>query len=176
MKTEKEIELNHLVDKLKREDNKYGMLSRNMQIFYWVFVVIYLVFMLESYFESRLVEDFISGISYVLSFLVLAILFGKYSKEYRTVNYALPTLVLLKKAAYRYKPFQFRSLLAFLAIGFLNIGLSFNTSLDFDPVKLQVVFWSSILLAFAGGMILWHVRYKPIRDNALQLIKEIENG
>ena len=33
-------------------------------------------------------------------------IFNKYHKEYNNVDYALPTLLMLKKAAYRYYPFR----------------------------------------------------------------------
>ena len=115
-----------------------------------------------------------SGLCYVASFFIFAIFFGKFHKEYKYVDYSLPTLKMLKNAAYRYKPFQLKKIWILFAVLFMDGGLSMNTSLDFSVLNIQIYFLGSMLVAALIGLLLWYFKYKPLRDNALRLIAEIE--
>jgi len=62
-----------------------------------------------------------------------------------------------------------------LAVILIDAGLSLNTSLSFEFISVQVYFLGAIVLATIIGLLFWRVRYKPLRDAALYLIREI-NG
>ena len=168
------INLDQLMGKLKKEDANYGNLSRGIQIFYWVLIPIYSILSVLHYKESGEIYDLLGGLCYVISFLIFAIFFGKYHKEYKYADYSLPTLKMLKNAAYRYQPFQLKTIWVFVAILFMDVGLCLNTSLDFSVIDVQIHFLGAILVAVMIGLMIWYFKYKPIRDNALAIIAEIE--
>lgn len=167
-------ELEGLISRLRNEDASYARISRFLQILYWMFIPFYVVMTVRHYLDNESVNQLIGGTGMVLSFLILAIFFGRYYKEYNYVDYSLPVVVMLKKAAYRYKPFQLRLIWVVLAMGLLDTGLFFGNIDEGRAMETQVFFIGAIIAAFAIGMILWYFRYKPLRDMALKLIAEIE--
>ena len=167
--------IDQLTGKLKQEDQKYSRLSKGFQIVYWVFAFFYLM-MLILHFTVDVVpfSDKISGGFFFIAMVIFALFFRNYYQEYKNVDYSLPTLIMLKKAAYRYQPFQLKTVWIFLAIIFLNAGLSFGTVNRADLIGVQVVFWALMGLAIGIGLVRWYYKYKPLRDAALRMIKEIE--
>lgn len=166
--------LNELISNLKKQDEQYAGLSKRMQVLYWIMSFIFLfVIVIQIVGKSHFVY-ILGNICFVFAMLIFGFLFKYYYKEYKYVDYSQPTLVMLKKAAYRYKPFQLRTLWAVLALLFVDAGLSLNTSLGFDFIWIQVFYLGISVLAFLIGLLVWRVRYKPIRDAALNLIREID--
>ncbi|WP_167618059.1 hypothetical protein [Maribellus sediminis] len=167
--------LEKLTGKLEKEDSNYARIIRAVQIFYWIFIPVFAGITILEYRETHSLNTIVSGLFLMVAFLVIALTFRKYYKEYKYVDYSLPTLEMLKKAAYRYQPFQKRGLWVLLGLAFMDVGLTIdwldqNTSV----VHTQIFFGASLLVGFVIGLVLWYIRYKPIRDNALRLIKEIE--
>ena len=168
------INLDQLVGKLQKEDARYARLSKGLQVIYWVMIPLYSTLAILDYIESNNVYDLMSGLCYVVTLAIFAIFFGKFHKEYKYVDYALPTLKMLKKAASRYKPFQLKKIWLIPAIIIMDAGLCFNTSLNFSVLDIQIYFLGSMLVATLIGLLIWYFKYKPLRDNALRLIAEIE--
>ncbi|WP_291856445.1 hypothetical protein [Marinilabilia sp.] len=166
--------MDQLIHKLKNEDENYARLSRGIQIFYWIMAPVYLIMVVLHAIEGSSLNEILGGIFFFLAMLIFALFFRNYYKEYKYVDYSQPTLVMLKKAAYRYKPFQLKILWAFLAVGFINAGLSLSATHMADLLEIQLVFWSAMAMAVLIGLWRWKVRYKPIRDAALNMIREIE--
>jgi hypothetical protein len=168
------INLDQLVGKLQKEDNRYAKLSKGLQIVYWVMIPLYSTLAIIDYTESNNIYDLMSGLCYVTSLAIFAIFFGKFHKEYKYVDYALPTLKMLKNAAYRYKPFQLKKICLLIAIIIMDAGLCLNTSLSFSVLDVQIYFLGAMLVAVLIGLTIWYFKYKPLRDNALRLVAEIE--
>lgn len=166
--------LSQLVSKLQVEDNRYARISKAFQIIYWVFIPIYALLTFLDYRESGQIAHLIGGVCFIMSFLVFALFFGVFYKEYKHVDYALPTIEMLKKAAFRYKPFQKKKLWILSAIFFMDAGLSFNQTADFSILEVQIYFLGIMAISVCIGLIIWYYKYKPLRDKALYLIKEIE--
>lgn len=171
----KYINLGQLTSNLKTEDKKYALLSRRFQAVYWILIPIYLLAMVGHIVEKNPLRDIIGSLCFLLSMLTFALLFRHYYKEYNNVDYSEPTLLMLKKAALRYKPFQLKTLWALVAVLLIDASLTLNSSLEFDFYKTQIYFLGAVAIAFSIGLVVWHIRYKPIRDKALQLIDEIIN-
>lgn len=169
-----DLSLDKLVVNLKNEDHRYSRLSRSFQIIYWCFIPLYTVLTIIDYYDTRELNTIIGGACFIASFVIFAIFFGKFHKEYKSVDYSLPTLIMLKDAAYRYKPFQLRTLWILLATLFMDAGLSLNSMSGQNFIRVQIVFISAMLIGIIGGLIVWKIRYKPLRDNVLKLIAEIE--
>ncbi len=168
------INLDQLVGKLHKEDNRYAKLCRIIQIIYWIFIPFFTFSAINHYIESGEINDLIGGMSYVVGFIIIAIFFGNYHKEYKYVDYSLPSLIMLKDAAYRYQAVQLKSLWILLGLMFIYVGVIMESKLDAAFLKLQLIFWGGALLGLFFGLIIWYLKYKPLRDNALRLIAEIE--
>lgn len=169
------VSLNTLTTRLKNEDERYARLSKNFQIVYWVLVAIYAFLIGIHIYENQSIKE-IAGITcFLVAMLIFAFMFRHFNKEYANVDYSQPTLLMLKQAAHRYKPFQLKTIWALAGVLLIDVGLSLNESLGFDLIRLQIVFVAVFGIAFALGLVLWKIRYKPLRDDALHLIRELEN-
>nr|WP_321409723.1 hypothetical protein [uncultured Carboxylicivirga sp.] len=184
--TNAEVNLNELTSRLKKEDMRNKNLTKRFKIFYFVFGILYaLVYIFEYFFnESDPMgsTDIISGTCYVLAWLIFALLFRKANKDYSQVDYSLPTILMLQKAVKRYKLFQPRLIIAIGAALLIDIASSLRKvempitkEVINDIVLFQIIFVSAIMIGVVAGIIIWHNRQKPIRDNALALIEELEN-
>jgi len=160
---------------LKKEDTTYAGISWGLQIIYWVLIPLNALIAVWEYIDSRNVNDIFSGLCIILAFIMFALLIRKYYKEYNSVDYSLPTVQMLKKAAYRYHPFRKSVIWALLAVLLLDAGLT-PKRLDngFSVVSTQIMFGGAIIFGLLIGLIIWYIKYKPIRDEDQQQIKDIE--
>ena len=169
-----QLDLNDLTYRLKSADKRYACMSKRFQYLYWALVPIYLVLIISDVIVKRSLLEIGSGLCFLMGMTLFALIFRSYYKEYNFVDYTLSTLIMLKKAARRYYPFHHKLWLVFLGLLCIDAGLALRESLGYETVRFQVIFFVAILVAFVVGMILWRVRYKPLRDEALRLIREIE--
>ena len=165
-----------LVGKLKTEDANYATISRVIQVVYWILIPLYMIMTIRHYADSGDSRQLLAGACMILAFLIFALFFGKYYREYKNVNYALPTIFMLKEAAYRYKPFQGKIIWVAVALGLMDAGLFINQQNAGVAAGGQIVFVGAVMLGLAAGLIIWYIRYKPLRDEALRLIAEIEGN
>jgi len=167
------IDLNDLVHRIKNTDERYACLSKNLQIVYWVLVPIYLALIIRDMIANSPIADIAGSFCFLLGMIIFAFLFNSYHKEYKSVDYAQPTLIMLKKAVRRYQPLHHKLWIAIVAIVLINAGLSLRSTFA-DFVQIQIVFWSMMIVAVIAGLLWWKVRYKPLRDETLRMIREIE--
>lgn len=170
-----DINLKEFTRKLRSKDDSYAQLSKGLQIFYWILVFMYSILVVRNIIANSSLQEIFASISFLLGMFIFALLFRHYYKEYKFVDYSLPTLVMLKKAAYRYKPFQVKTLWALVGVLFIDAGLTLNTVFGGSIMIIQMVFLGTIAVSLMIGLMIWRTRYKPLRDNALLLISEI-NG
>lgn len=170
------LNLDALVHRLKTEDAQYARIVKNLQVIYWIFIPVLSVVALFSFMESNDIIQLIGDLCFIISFLIFALFFRRFYKEYKYVNYSLPTIRMLKEAAYRYKPFQLKSAWLLIALLFIDVGLCLNRSLNFPVLKVQLYFICVVIVSAIIGLIIWRYKYKPLRDDALFLIKEIEGA
>jgi hypothetical protein len=168
--------LEQLVQNLKNEDVRYSKLCKAIVFMYWILIPLYSILTITKYLENTDIRVLTGGFMEVTAFLIFALFFRMYYKEYKNVDYALPTLAMLKQAVYRYSPFQKRMVWIILAVFLINAGRSADSASMANFVFTQVMFWSLMALAVLAGLLVWKIKYKPLRDNALKLIAEIENS
>src|SRR4030042_4858333 len=128
MKPTNEIKENRnlieIINRLKNEDDRYAALSKRIQIVYWVVIPIYIILIIYHIVDKNPVVDIIGSTCFLFAMLIFALFFKHYYKEYKYVDYSQPTLVMLKKAASRYKPFTLKTLWILLAVILIDAGLS----------------------------------------------------
>ena len=167
------INLASLTGKLQTEDKRYSNIAKRMQIIYWILIPVYLILIIRHIIDGSSTMEILGGACFLLAMLSFAIVFNKFRKEYSKVDYSLPTLLMLKQAAKRYKPFQLKTYWAFLAVAFVDAGLVFNRTEKESKWLIQIVFIGAIVIAILVGLLIWRKRYKPLRDDALKLINQI---
>ena len=169
-----QVNLEELISNLKKEDEQYAGLSKRMQYIYWIMSLIFIIVIIIQIVGKSNVVYIIGNICFLFAMLLFGLLFKYYYREYKYVDYSQPTLVMLKKAAYRYKPLQLKTLWVLLSLLLVDAGLSLNTFLGFKFIWTQVFYLGIVVLATLIGLLVWRIRYKPIRDAALSLIHEID--
>ncbi|KJF42101.1 hypothetical protein [Draconibacterium sediminis] len=167
--------LSKLTGKLKKEDRHYATIVKVVQIFYWIFIPLFMVKTAVEYTNSHEISDIISGVALILGFLFIALSFRKLYNEYQYVDYSLPTLEMLKKAVCRYQPFQKRALGILPGLLLMDVGLTFEWMGEGKSVlDSQLFFLGAILFGVIIGLVIWYFKYKPLRDKILHLVREIE--
>ena len=169
------METNHLINRIKSEDQRYARISKAIQIVYWVLTPIYLVLISIDITIKSPITHIAGSFCFLLGMIVFALIFRLYYFEYKSIDYGQPTLEMLKKAAQRYKPFQERLWFVLVAVLLIDAGLSLKGPLA-DFVQTQIAFLSSMTGALIIGIFVWWIRYKPLRDQTLRMIREIEEG
>lgn len=165
------VNLSEFTNRLKKEDVRYANLSKSLQIIYWVLAPVYLISTIVHIINTSPVVDIIGSFCLFLAMLIFAVLFRYYSRDYKNVDYSQTTLVMLKKAAYRYKPFRLSVLWALLGALLVYVSFYINSSLS---DRGATVFLGGIGLGVIIGLIIWWIRYKPLYEGARKLIREIE--
>ena len=167
------VDLTQLLSDLKSEDSNYAAKCKRFQYVYWALLPIYVIFTIRHFFDSGDIKHVIGGLCFILCFVIFAVCFRKFSKDFSSVDYSLPTTKMLKAAAYRYQPFQLRHIWLLIAILLMDAGLVLSSSLGFSFMEVQVALLGAMLVATILGLLYWYVKYKPLRDRVLFLYKEI---
>lgn len=164
---------------LKKEDSRNLKITKIFQPIMLTLAVLYaLVFQFdtEGGWEQR-----VGGICYAIGFVLFALIFRKFYKEYRDVDYGVPVVEMLTSAIKRYKMFQRKMLLIIVPVLFIDLGMILITVRSYDG-DFSAAFWTTqklfipaLLLGLVIGLIIAHKRQKPLRDAALMLLKEIQS-
>lgn len=175
------LDMSEFVGKLQNEDRRNMSLSRNMQWGMWILSIFYTVFFIVFPFHENTIYKTIGWALYVLTFLSFGFIFNYLKREYRRVDYGLPTLVMLKEAAKRYKLFQRKTILATMPVLLIDVGMVLIIFEPGQPGSLmrtilitQALLIPSISIGLFIGVIIWRKRQKPLRDAALKMINELE--
>lgn len=168
------INLDQLVGKLQKEDLRYSNICKGLKLIYWVLIPVYTILAILAYLDTKEIRDLFAGFLFVGSFLIFAIIMGSIQKEYKTVDYSLPTLSMLKNAAKRYKPMHPKSYWAFAGFFIMDAGFCLSSRYGANIIDMQSYVIALFLASVGVGLIIWYFKYKPLRDNALRLIAEIE--
>jgi hypothetical protein len=175
------VTLDTLIQNLQEEDKRNLALSRTMLgIMVGVAIFYIIILVVKSIVGGPIIET-IGGLLVVLAFIIFAWFFKSYTNEYKTIDYGLPTTQMLSKAARRYKLFHGRSFLLFFPLAIEDFGLMllmhdvFSGPQALTRILIAQAFFVGVLcLAFYIGYLIWRKRQKPLRDNALRMLEELE--
>jgi hypothetical protein len=174
--------LTGLVTKLQAEDSRNLQMYKRFQSIYMVFIFFYaFVFILNPFWHMDLL-DRLGGLCYVLAFLILFLVFRKYNRAFREIDYSDATAEMLRKAAKRYSfGNTSRILVTIMPLLLVDAAISitiYKRYTDKDPwlavYIVQGVYFAVILISFFIGYMMWYNRQKPLRDEALRLLSELE--
>jgi len=87
---------------LKKEDTRNLRLTRRFQWIMWAFVLLYGTFFLIIPAKDIILTQRLGGLSDALAFAVFALVFRKLYLDYRSVDYGVSTVEMLKQTIIRY--------------------------------------------------------------------------
>ncbi|KAB2867631.1 MAG: hypothetical protein F9K37_12040 [Bacteroidales bacterium] len=174
--------IDSLVINLKKEDLRNLNLMKSFKWIYLVMIIAYALLMVVNPDPDLKLHTRISGICYVVAFGIFMLIFRKYHKEYSEIDYTVPVLEMLSKAAKRYK-FRWKSILICLpSIILIDIGVVLsdffiNPEIDWSSIVIfQLIYFGLMTTSGFVGYIIWRTRQKPLYDGAMQLLKELEGN
>lgn len=167
-----------LIRNLKTEDARNLKIMQSMQKIQWVVVVLYILLLIVFiYLKVSWYKSF-GAFILLLAFIGYGLRSGIYKRKMEPIDYGIPTIEMLKKAAYRYRLQTFRGnvIIEITLILLVDIGIClmlYGTIFSFLFIQGFFVFVSAV--TFLVGYIIWKKRQKPLRDHALTLLKEIQS-
>jgi hypothetical protein len=175
------FDLDHLVKGLQKEDFRNLKMTSNFTILMWVLAPLYLFLAIVGLIIDNPSFDQLGFIFFSLGFLAFGFLFKSYSNDYKSVDYGISTIEMLRNATQRYKLWQLKTYLTIIPVGLISVAACLTIQKGIphpdQTMRLLIVFFGYILLNIVGliiGYIIWRKRQKPLRDKALQLLSEIE--
>jgi hypothetical protein len=174
------IDMDILLIKLKNEDART---LRKMKNFKWLFIIMVIVYALllvinpdpELQFHVR-----ISGLCYTVAFAFFAFIFRKYYIEFRRIDYSLSSSEMFSQAADRYNLTLTRYFIVLPSLILVDIGLTISEYYRWTSIEplnriliVQAIFIPVLLISGFIGYLVWRKRQKPIREGALQMLKEL---
>ena len=172
--------LNSLVIRLRKEDDRLAKKMKNMKWLYIVMIIIYTGLMVINPDPELKLHNRISGFCYVSAFIIFAVLFKQKIWDFSTVDYSMSSSEMLTRAAHRYR-FSF-SQFFFVLPSILLIDAGFSISLFYrltslSPLNriliLQAFYIPLILISGFIGYLIWRRKHKPLYENARELLKEL---
>lgn len=176
-----DVNLEKLVTGLQLEDSRNLKLTNNFMWIMWIMAPLYLLFAIIGLSTEEMSTQHIGFIFFSLGFLVFGFLFWTLRKDYKSVDYGVPTIEMLQKAVKRYKFWQAKTYLTVIPVILVCFATSFSIEhlLPYpDQINRMVIVFVGYLLvlcvAFFIGYLIWRTRQKPLRDKAIAMLKEIE--
>lgn len=166
---------------LKMQDKKIEKLMKNLKWLYIVLIVFYTGLMIVNPDPDLQTYQRISGIFYVLAFILFAVFFKQSYKEFHSIDYSITLKELLQKAAKRYKSAFTNIYRIIIPLLFLDAGvtISFYHQLSsISPLErivyVQLVYLSIMTAAAFVGYRMFMKQQHPISERAQELLKELE--
>ncbi len=169
-----EIDFSQFVNQLKKADKRASLLYNIVKIFYLLIMAFFLVmFVIIFKFSNNVLYESLNTIL-ILSGLILVYIYLHYrGKDYKNADYSQTTYVMLQQTSERYKPFLTKDLLSIPGLVLMMLGTSLNSGRGF--------LFALVLLIVAGlvgviiGFVWWYFKWKPIKDNADRMLREMES-
>ncbi len=174
-------EMESFVSRLKKQDSYNLQLGKVLKRFYIIMVVFYILLMVVNPFSDLSILHRVIGLLFVLAFSWFAMLFSRYQKDFRDVDYGLPTLQMMQNVVERYK-FSLKTILQLIPpLAMVAIALSLtvyqSTSAAnalYRVLMVQLFFFLIALVAGYAGYEVWKVKHKPLVDHAREMLKELD--
>lgn len=181
MQNGNQVNLDSLIRNVKAEDDRNLRISKSFLWVYIILAIIYAGLMVFNPDSDIKLIDRISGACYLASMVIFAFMFKKGLKEYRSIDYSLPLIEMLRGVAKRYQLKARKFILLSIPILLMDVGLTLSFYEDLLPMEpinrvliIQVFYIPVMTISGFIGYLVWRRKQKPLRDNALMLIEELE--
>ncbi|MFW5663871.1 MAG: hypothetical protein ACOCYD_02420 [bacterium] len=178
---QKSAEMESFVSRLKKQDDYNLRLGKVLKRFYIIMVVFFVLLMVVNPFSDFDPYHRINGVLFALAFSWFAFLFEKLQKDFRHVNYGLPTREMMQKVVKRYRITAGNYLMLFPPLVLVDIALSLSAYHHGDAANpwmnvwmVQLMFGLVISVAVFAGYQVWRIKQKPLIDYAREMLKELD--
>ncbi len=169
------MDLPKFIGKLKKMDKRTTIFVNILKIAYIIIIVVFILGIIALVINEELLSRTVISPVITLIGLILVFIYLHYrGKDYKDVDYSQTTYKMLQETSERYKPFLKKDIWVFPGTILVAIGRGLSPSPYRNFWDFQLFFWSLILIGGVIGVVYWYFRWKPIKDNADKLIKEIE--
>lgn len=174
------IDMESFIGKLKEEDKSYLLI---VQTFKWVYLFLtglyFLIYFAFPFRDSTSLQK-LSDLLFILAFAFLFIIFSRYYRMFRKLDYSVSLSEMLSKVIKRYR----LSIATFIeaSVPLLLIDLSITLNIYHDltwmsPVSRVLVVQAFLIPLFVGagyiGYLVWKKKQKPLVDNAKEMLKDL---
>lgn len=174
--------LDSLINELKEKDEKARKFFRNFSILMTILVFFYFGLLVVNPDNELTLNQRISGVCYVIAFVVGAVMYRNEYTRLNAKNYNRPLLIMLKEQTEKFRFFSIRFFKLLLIPVILNIGLSIAPPryipTDWPQMKrilfLQVVFWIVMIIAGVIAYFMVRKRNQPFLDSINEIIRDLE--
>lgn len=169
------IDLDKLVNKLTTMDSISRKSVKFVKILYLTLFPL-IVFRLVVNIIEKDISQIFSTACTSIAFLIIIWVSSSTYKKHKTVDFSLPTVELLRKYSKKIRLGDFKFAIGILlGLTIMDIGIV-NTSLPYNiPIfKFQLFYWGFIAIVIVIGIIVWYIKYKPLRIDIRRVLKEIE--
>jgi len=180
--TNPDLNLDSLINELKKKDEKTRKTLRNFSILLTVLVFFYFGLMVINPDKELTINQRISGVCYVTAFIAGAVMFRNEYIKLSAKNYSSPILTILKEQTEKLRFFSKRFFKMLLLPVIISIGLSIAPPryipTDWPQMKrilfLQIVFWTVMIIAGVIGYFVTTKKNKPFLDSINGIIRDLE--
>lgn len=173
------IDLETLIRNLRVEDARNLKMMQNMQRFIWAVAAMYVLISILNLFLQVHWYKSLGAFILLLVFIGYGLRSRIYRRKMEIIDYGIPTIEMLGKAAHRYQLQIFRGNviveITLLLLADIGICLMLYGHPIFSFLFIQGFFVFVFAITFLVGYIIWKKRQKPLRDHALALLKEFES-
>ena len=174
--------IDEFVVKMKSEDANNLRIAKSMFIIYFVGIFIYGFFFVVSIVGGKGFWDGFSWFSILLAFVIFAYIFWLSKNIYRKVDYSLSVIEMLRQAKQRYRFWHPMVWLAILGFYLVDFGASISMTSDLasswtilERIGVANLFFTPVFfISLFFGWMRWKRRSKPIRDYAIEVLRDAE--
>jgi len=168
--------------KLKKEDEYNLKISKTFFRIYIGFIGFYFIIMIVNLFFDRGLIHVLSQILFILSFVAFVLIFRDNLKIFKKIDYSLPLAEMLNAVVKRYHLKLGYLLILLIPIVLMDGGLTLSFYEDLESLSplnrvliVQAFYIPVMAISALIGILIWRHKQKPLRDKALELLKELEN-
>lgn len=181
---EEAVNLDQVMDSLKRLDARNKKLMHGMYIVYVVFALIYTVLLILNPDPELTLSNRIQGVIYVLVFGMSALYFRYHFRKNKAVDYSAPVLEMLTAARKRHKLWT-KGTVSFIValVGITDIVVTWaiiddkvllGYTLIIRVLLIQAGYFLIMGISFLTGYLSWCKKSRPLVRNLTRIIEELE--
>jgi hypothetical protein len=178
------VNLDQVMDSLKRLDARNKKLMHGMYIVYVVFALVYTILFIVNPDSELTFNNRIQGVMYVLIFGMSALYFRHHFLKNKAVDYSAPVLAMLNEARNRHKLWTPSTIWFIIAlVGMTDIVVTWailddhfliEQSLFLRILLVQTGYFLIMVTSFLIGYFSWRKKSRPLVRNLSRIIEELQ--
>lgn len=178
------VDTENLILRMQKEDKRNKKIMMGMFFLYLIFSIFYTFLFLINPDPKLTSTDRITGLSFVVAFIIGTIYFVWEYRNFKKVDYSLPIITILEKTEKRYRFFRTKWMPVMIIVSIVSFGITlsyidqlayWDVSLFGKILAIQGVYWAIMFIAGIIGYLIWRKRSRPIWKDAKTLLEELRD-